>query len=168
MQHNSYISLSHTPYKHTHTHSSPHPTHTCTSQTSPTRSSLLSIEDSTSKHSTTEDSPAPPRDDESFYSATEELDEPVGPPPTATDESTTVQSPHRMDQQETSEDKCKSLLCLEQSGRASLLIICTHFSLLCVLTCFISTVSSDGTAEVTTPPQTTPFPHDTLSGMAIS
>ena len=79
-----------------------------------------------------------PSDDESFHSATEELDEPVGPHPTASDESSppTVQSPHRMDQQETSEDTCKSLLCLEQSGRVSL-IICTHvhFSFLCVLTC---------------------------------
>ena len=66
--------------------------------------------------------------------------------------------------------KFKSLLCLEQSGRASLLIICTHvhFSLLCVLTCFISTVSSDGTAEVTTHPQTTPSTHDALSGMTVS
>ena len=80
-----------------HTHPPTH-THTCThthTQASPTRSSLLSIEDSTSEDS-------------------------------------------QMDQQETSEDKCKSLLSLEQSGRASLLIICTHvhFSLLCVLTCF--------------------------------
>ena len=50
-------------------------------------------------------SPAPLSDDESFHSATEELDEPVEPPPIATDESTPppVQSPHRMDQQETSE-----------------------------------------------------------------
>ena len=42
-------------------------------------------------------------DDESFHSATEELDELVGPHPTATDESTppAIQS-HRMDQQETS------------------------------------------------------------------
>ena len=82
----------------------------------------------------------------------------------------TVQSSHRMDQQETSEDKCKSLLCLEQSGRASFLIICTHvhFSLLCVLTCFISTVSSNGMTEVTTPPQTISSPHNTPSGMTIS
>ena len=58
---------------------------------------------------TTEDSPAPPSDDGSFHPATEELDEPVGPHPTASDESTppTVQSSHRMDQQETSEDTCK-------------------------------------------------------------
>ena len=57
---------------------------------------------------TTEDPPAPPSDDESFHSATEELDEPVGPHPTASDESIPpiVQSPHRMDQQETSEDTC--------------------------------------------------------------
>ena len=115
------------------------------------------------KDSTTKDSPAPLSDDESFHSATEELDEPVGPPPTATDESTTVQSPHRMDQQETSEDKCKIF---SQLGRASLLKI--FISLSCVFTCFISTVSSDGTVEVTTPPQTTPSPHDTLSGMTTA
>ena len=67
--------------------------------------------------STTEDSPG--NNNNNFHSATEELDEPVGPPPTATDESTTVQSPHRMDQQETRcEDKYNFnllLLCLAQS-----------------------------------------------------
>ena len=40
--------------------------------------------------STTEDSRAPPSDSESFHSATEKLDEQVGPPPSATDESTTL------------------------------------------------------------------------------
>ena len=119
---------------------------------------------------TTKDSPAPPSDDESFHSATEELDEPVEPPPTATDESTPPTVPHRMDQQDSSEDRLKSLLCLEHSGRALLLIICTHvhFSLLCVLTCFFtSAVSSDEMAEVTTPPQTTPSLDDTLTGMMV-
>ena len=131
---------------------------------------ITTIHSTTHQDSIPVDAPAPPSDDESFHSATEELDEPVGPPPTATNESTTVQSPHRMDQQETSEDAYKSFLWPEQSGRALLLNICTrvHFSLLCVLTCFISTVSSDGTTEVTTPPQTTPHPHDTLSGMAYN
>ena len=61
---------------------------------------------SNSEDSTTEDYPAPSSDDESFHSATEELEEQVGPPPTATDEFTPhiVQSPHRMNNQETSEN----------------------------------------------------------------
>ena len=87
--------------------------HTHTQMALTKGSPMSGIEDSLTY---TEDCPAPCSDHESYP---EELDEPVGPPPTATDESTTVQSPHRMDQQETSEDKCKSLLCLEQSGRAS-------------------------------------------------
>ena len=99
---------------------------------------------SSSEDLTIKDPPATPSDNDSVYSATIEMDEPVGPPPTATNESTTVKSPHRMVQQETSEDKCISLLCLEQSGRAPLLIIYTHvyISLSCVyLLVFISSYS---------------------------
>ena len=57
------------------------------------------------KGSTTEDSSACSSDDESFHSAAEELDEQVEPHPsaTATNESF-PQPPHRMDQQEISEN----------------------------------------------------------------
>ena len=94
---------------------------------------------SSSEDLTIKDPPATPSDNDSVYSATKEMDEPVGPPPTATDESTTVQSPHRMDQQETSESQQVYISSLSGAVRKSIIIdylhTCVHFSVMCILTC---------------------------------
>ena len=90
------------------TEDSPAPPSDDESFSTPDSSYFMSGSDISTSENSEESSEEPPSDDESFHSATEELDEPVRPHPTATDESIPpiVQSLHRMDQQETSEDTC--------------------------------------------------------------